>query len=191
MIKSRSSSQSTLPPQDSVDSACSDELMGSHSRRWLADLLDKDMSSESGDVTAVGRDGLCVDYHFPVGELEMKSGVKWKRPKELCFSPKFIVDGASRLDICQGKLSDCWVLSAIASLAMHPDLLKKVVPLNQSFQDGYNGSFTFRVCIWSRRCCQGVFISLCVVKEMMMTEFEGLWPNFNICISTWPYYSVV
>ncbi|MEQ2160673.1 hypothetical protein GOODEAATRI_001859 [Goodea atripinnis] len=81
MIKSRSSSQSSLPPQDSVDSACSDELMGSHSRRWLADLLDKDMSSESGDVTAVGRDGLCVDYHFPVGELEMKSGVKWKRPK--------------------------------------------------------------------------------------------------------------
>ncbi|MED6283607.1 hypothetical protein CHARACLAT_010652 [Characodon lateralis] len=64
--------------------------------------------------------------------------------EELCFSPKFIVDGASRLDICQGKLSDCWVLSAIASLAMHPDLLKKVVPLNQSFQDGYNGSFTFR-----------------------------------------------
>ncbi|KAK5607969.1 hypothetical protein CRENBAI_007346 [Crenichthys baileyi] len=144
MMKSRSSSQSSLPPQDSVDSACSDELMGSQSRRWLADLLDKDMSSESGDVTALGRDGLCVDYHFPVGELEMKSGVKWKRPKELCSSPKFIVDGASRLDICQGKLSDCWVLSAIASLAMHPDLLKKVVPLNQSFQDGYNGSFTFR-----------------------------------------------
>uniref|UniRef100_A0A3P9Q8K1 Zgc:85932 n=1 Tax=Poecilia reticulata TaxID=8081 RepID=A0A3P9Q8K1_POERE len=50
----------------------------------------------------------------------------------------------SRLDICQGKLSDCWVLSAIASLANHPELLKKVVPLNQSFQDGYKGRFSFR-----------------------------------------------
>uniref|UniRef100_A0A096M905 Calpain 12 n=1 Tax=Poecilia formosa TaxID=48698 RepID=A0A096M905_POEFO len=66
------------------------------------------------------------------------------RPKELFSSPKFIVDGASRLDICQGKLADCWVLSAIASLANHPELLKKVVPLNQSFQDGYNGRFFFR-----------------------------------------------
>uniref|UniRef100_A0A8C6KKP3 Zgc:85932 n=1 Tax=Nothobranchius furzeri TaxID=105023 RepID=A0A8C6KKP3_NOTFU len=61
-----------------------------------------------------------------------------------CPSPQFIIDGASRLDICQGKLSDCWVLSAIASLSVHPSLLKKVVPLNQSFQDDYNGSFIFR-----------------------------------------------
>ncbi|XP_037533857.1 calpain-9 [Nematolebias whitei] len=129
------------PDTDEVDS---DELMGSQSRRWLLDLLAADRPSQSGDVSPVGRDGLFVDYRFPVGELEMQSGVRWKRPKELCSSPQFIIDGASRLDICQGKLSDCWVLSAIASLAVHPSLLQKVVPLNQSFQDGYNGSFTFR-----------------------------------------------
>uniref|UniRef100_A0A3P8TNU7 Zgc:85932 n=1 Tax=Amphiprion percula TaxID=161767 RepID=A0A3P8TNU7_AMPPE len=58
--------------------------------------------------------------------------------------PQFIVDGATRLDICQGKLNDCWLLSAIASLSVHRSLLKKVVPLEQNFQDGYNGSFTFR-----------------------------------------------
>ena len=40
---------------------------------------------------------------------------------------------------------DCWLLSAIASLAVHPSLLVKVVPLEQSFQNGYNGSFTFKV----------------------------------------------
>ncbi|XP_017292898.1 calpain-9 isoform X2 [Kryptolebias marmoratus] len=147
MINSRSlslSSEGSLPPPD-ADDADSDELMGSQSRRWLADLLAGDMPSHSGDVGEVGRDGLFVDYHFPVGDLELdiRSGVKWKRPKELCSSPQFIVNGASRLDICQGQLSDCWVLSAIASLAVHPSLLKKVVPLNQSFQDGYNGSFTF------------------------------------------------
>ncbi|XP_028274570.1 calpain-9 [Parambassis ranga] len=139
------SSECSLPPlEDEVDSVCSDELLGSQSRRWLADLLTGDMPAESGDVNTLGRDGLFVDHHFPVGELEMQSGVKWKRPKELCPSPQFIVNGASRLDICQGKLNDCWLLSAIASLAVNRPLLRKVVPLEQSFQDGYNGSFAFR-----------------------------------------------
>ncbi|KAM9733310.1 calpain-9 [Menidia menidia] len=148
MEKSRSSlsSDSSLPPlDDDVDSVCSDELLGSQSRRWLADLLAAgDMPAQGGDMSAAGRDGLFVDYHFPVGELEMHADVKWKRPKELCPLPRFIVDGASRLDIRQGKLNDCWLLSAIASLAMHPSLLERVVPPGQSFQDGYNGSFTFK-----------------------------------------------
>ncbi|XP_032446887.1 calpain-9-like [Xiphophorus hellerii] len=147
MFKSRRlSSESSLPPPDSDDAASesSDDLMGSQSRLWLMNMGALGIPLEGGEVDAVGRDGLCVDYHFPVGKLEMEGGVRWMRPKELFSSPKFIVDGASRLDICQGKLSDCWVLSAIASLANYPELLKKVVPLNQSFQDGYNGRFSFR-----------------------------------------------
>ncbi|KAM9318268.1 calpain-9 [Pholidichthys leucotaenia] len=146
MIKSLSiSSDGSLPPlEDDVDSVCSDELLGSQSRRWLDDLLTANVMSESGDMSTVGQDGLFVDYHFPLGELEMQSGVKWKRPKEISPSAQFIVSGASRLDVCQGKLNDCWLLSAIASLSIHPPLLKKVMSLDQSFQKGYNGSFTFR-----------------------------------------------
>lgn len=76
------SSEGSLPPlDDDVDSVCSDELLGSQSRRWLADLLSGDMPPENGDVLTVGRDGLFVDHHFPLGELEMQPGVKWKRPK--------------------------------------------------------------------------------------------------------------
>ncbi|KAG7479123.1 calpain-9-like [Solea senegalensis] len=142
MIKSPSvSSENSF---DDVDSVCSDELLGSQSRRWLADLLSGDMPPESGEVSAVGRDGLFVDYHFPLGELEMQPGVRWKRPKEICPSPQFIINGATHLDIRQGKLNDCWFLSAIASLAVHRSLLIKVVPLEQSFKEGYNGSFTFK-----------------------------------------------
>ncbi|CAN9511125.1 unnamed protein product [Ophioblennius macclurei] len=134
-----------LPPlDDDVDLVCSDELLGSQSRRWLTDLMSGDLPPENGDVNTVGRDGLFVDYHFPLGELEMASGVRWKRPQELCKSPQFIVNGATRLDVRQGKLNDCWLLSAIASLSVHRHLLKKVVPLDQHFQNGYNGSFTFR-----------------------------------------------
>ncbi|KAG7266757.1 hypothetical protein CRUP_028735 [Coryphaenoides rupestris] len=32
------------------------------------------------------------------------SGVQWKRPTDICRNPKFIVDGATRTDICQGGL---------------------------------------------------------------------------------------
>ncbi|XP_045928840.1 calpain-1 catalytic subunit isoform X2 [Micropterus dolomieu] len=138
-------SEDSLPPlEDYVDSVCTDELLGSQSRIWLADLRMRDRPPESGDLSSVGRDGLYVDNYFPVGELEMQPGVQWKRPKELCASPQFIVDGASRLDICQGRLGDCWLLSAIASLSMNRSLLQKVMPLEQSFQDGYNGCFVFR-----------------------------------------------
>lgn len=147
MIKSLSvSSEGSLPPlDDDVDSVCSDELLGSQSRRWLADLLTADMAPEPPDVsTTVGRDGLFVDYHFPLGELEMQPGIKWKRPKELSPSPQFIVNGATRLDVRQGKLNDCWLLSAIASLSVNRSLLKRVMPLGQNFQDGYNGCFTFK-----------------------------------------------
>ncbi|KAM6987534.1 calpain-9 [Tautogolabrus adspersus] len=145
MIKSLSvTSESSLPPfEDDLDSVCSDELLGSQSRRWLDESM-SDLPQEGGEVNAIGRDGLFVDYHFPLGELEMNSGVKWRRPKELCSSPQFIVNGASRLDVRQGKLNDCWLLSAIASLSGHRSLLEKVMPLNQGFQDGYNGCFVFR-----------------------------------------------
>ncbi|XP_068614805.1 calpain-9-like [Brachionichthys hirsutus] len=145
MIKSWSvSSEGSLPTDDDVDSVCSDELLGSQSRRWLADLLSADMPPESVDVHAVGRDGLFVDFHFPLGELELQTRVKWKRPKEICSSPQFVADGATRLDIRQGRLNDCWLLSAIASLSLHHSLLKKVMPAGQTFEEGYNGCFTFR-----------------------------------------------
>jgi len=84
MIKSLSvSSEGSLPPlEDDADSVCSDELLGSQSRSWLADLLKSgDVMPENGDASTVGRDGLFVDYHFPLGELELQAGVKWKRPK--------------------------------------------------------------------------------------------------------------
>lgn len=79
MLKSLSvSSESSF---DDVDSVSSDELLGSQSRRWLAELMTGDLPSESGELRTVDRDGLFVDYQFPVGELELQSGVRWKRPK--------------------------------------------------------------------------------------------------------------
>ncbi|XP_053330130.1 calpain-A-like [Spea bombifrons] len=87
---------------------------------------------------------LFVDHSFPRDEALQDEGVEWRRPKEICARPRFIVDGATRMDVCQGNLSNCWFLSAVACLSLYPHLLEQVVPPGQGFEDGYDGSFRFR-----------------------------------------------
>ena len=67
----------------------------------------------------------------------------WKRPEEFCDNPQFSVqnDGDkyvySANDIKQGSLGDCWLLSAIATVASHKNLMERVIVTKQNNPEGY------------------------------------------------------
>ncbi|KAL6111120.1 capn9 [Pungitius sinensis] len=96
---------------------------------------------------------LFEDQDFPAADSSLyysesvPVNIQWKRPKEICKDPKFIVGGADKTDICQGQLGDCWLLAAIASLTLKQEALARVVPQDQDFDHRYAGIFHFQ--FWS------------------------------------------
>ncbi|CAK9301677.1 unnamed protein product [Gordionus sp. m RMFG-2023] len=76
---------------------------------------------------------------------------QWKRPKDICPNPKLIVQGASRFDVIQGELGNCWLLAAVACLSLNPKLIQLIVPTDQDFAPGdYAGIFHFRIWQYGR-----------------------------------------
>lgn len=69
---------------------------------------------------------------------------EWKRPMEIAHDPHLFVEGASRFDVQQGELGDCWLLAAVANLTLHSHLFCQVVPDDQDFGNKYAGIFHFR-----------------------------------------------
>lgn len=95
-------------------------------------------------------------------------GVTWKRPSEICDDPQMFVDGATRMDVNQGILGDCWLLAAVASLSTNQALLNKVVLPQQSFSDDYAGIFKFN--FWQ----YGRWVEVCIDDRLPVDDNDKL-----------------
>ncbi|CAH1730885.1 unnamed protein product [Aphis gossypii] len=92
---------------------------------------------------------LFKDPEFDIPDLSSLTNcrnkrIEWRRPKEIVDDPQFFVDGASRFDVKQGLLGNCWLLAAMANLTLNKKLFNRVVPYDQGFYIKYAGIFHFR-----------------------------------------------
>ncbi|XP_064483880.1 calpain-B-like isoform X3 [Ornithodoros turicata] len=79
------------------------------------------------------------------GSKDAKFPVRWLRPTEICSYPKLFVEGASRFDVVQGSVGNCWMVASVANLTLSNELFTRVVPEDQSFDVDYAGVFHFRI----------------------------------------------
>eukprot|EP00095_Tigriopus_kingsejongensis_P007616 maker-scaffold2030_size22264-snap-gene-0.8 protein:Tk07616 transcript:maker-scaffold2030_size22264-snap-gene-0.8-mRNA-1 annotation:"calpain-b-like isoform 2" len=99
---------------------------------------------------ALASGDLFTDPEFPPDDASLyfsqsaPYSFEWKRPRELSNDPALFEGGASRFDINQGELGDCWLLAALANLTLNKKLLYRVVPVDQSFTEDYAGIFHFQ-----------------------------------------------
>ncbi|XP_075699904.1 calpain-3 isoform X5 [Rhinoderma darwinii] len=137
-----------------------DRVIRERDRRNGEGSLNKPLKFEGQDFLnlrreCIGKKKLFEDDVFPAGgqslgykEFGQKAtkvkNIIWKRPKEICENPQFIIGGANRTDICQGDLGDCWFLAAIACLTLNEKLLFRVIPPEQNFTENYAGIFHFQ-----------------------------------------------
>ena len=89
---------------------------------------------------------LFIDHDFP----GMDEHDTWARPSEMAGSsnkvPKFISDTATRFDIKQGYLGDCWFLAAMQVVIENEKLSEIILCKNEnSFEENkYTGAFVFK-----------------------------------------------
>lgn len=112
----------------------------------------QDYSKLKADCKSKGN--LFYDTEFPPEDKSLfytsgkLTGVVWKRPKQICESPKLFVEGASSGDLIQGRLGNCWFVAASSCLALYKELWNRVIPSDQEWDDNkpddYCGIFHFR-----------------------------------------------
>lgn len=83
--------------------------------------------------------------------------IHWRRIPEVLLtdeereSQETVMDvflkGINPMDVKQGKLGDCWLLSSIASLAEHPKLVERIILTKQANKHGY---YRIKLCKMSK-----------------------------------------
>ena len=89
--------------------------------------------------------GNFVDPYFPPTDSSINLGtdrridtvIQWRRPNEFFKGDYQIFDNIEPNDIKQGKLGDCWIMCALASLAERPELVERLFVTHQKSEHGF------------------------------------------------------
>ncbi|XP_072818099.1 calpain-10 isoform X1 [Vicugna pacos] len=84
---------------------------------------------------------------FSTPLAQFREEITWRRPQEICATPRLFADNPQEGQVKQGLLGDCWFLCACAALQKSQHLLDQVFPPGQPswLERTYRGSFTCRV----------------------------------------------
>ncbi|CAH1722858.1 unnamed protein product [Chironomus riparius] len=92
----------------------------------------------------------CLDTGTLFNDPEFHLSGRCVRPKDICDNPLFLINKTSSFDVRQGRLSEFWFLSAVASLSLNEKLFNRVVCDDNSFDNNYAGIFHFRFWQYAR-----------------------------------------
>ncbi|KAB1279080.1 Calpain-10 [Camelus dromedarius] len=90
---------------------------------------------------------------FSTPLAQFREEITWRRPQEICATPRLFADNPQEGQVKQGLLGDCWFLCACAALQKSQHLRDQVPAAARVFPPGqpswlertYRGSFTCRV----------------------------------------------
>ncbi|XP_054281739.1 calpain-B-like [Macrosteles quadrilineatus] len=83
-------------------------------------------------------------YIFSDPHFKLDEKYEWHRPWALTEEPQLFVGEPTQHDVFQGGFGNCHFQTAMTCLGVHSELVKQVVPPDQSFYDKYAGIFHFR-----------------------------------------------
>ena len=73
---------------------------------------------------------------------DFNKNIEWKRPRQIRPNPVFMSTNVDNLQ--QGCIGDCWLVAELIAICNNKDLLFKIIPQDQNFEDDYCGMFHFK-----------------------------------------------
>jgi hypothetical protein len=113
--------------------ACNESVC--HAESFLNSLIIKDLADLNGNITWRRAKELVQNAHFALDDDENS----YSSPDQI--NQQNYIKYFQTSDLAQGSVGNCWFISAATGLTQNYNLLKKVVPFDNSFEDGkYTGS---------------------------------------------------
>jgi hypothetical protein len=120
------------PFVDSIFPACNQSVY--YSEFFMNNLIIKNLADLSGGITWRRAKDLAEDAQFAVDD----EGRSYLSPDQI--DQKNYIKYFQTSDLAQGSIGNCWFISAATGLTQNYNLLKKVAPFENSFQDSnYTG----------------------------------------------------